>query len=317
VKLSEVHALIEKFANTNDPQRLHLPTVREGLRETGQLPLDFYQELEMDSPFADTHEDVSPNREEVQLHSHSFYEILYICGGNVQYLLGSKRYSLQRGDVVIVPPGESHCPLFLEPLTQPYRRYVIWLSEEFVQQAELVLPELVSGCLASGLLRTGGTQWELILREAFQQGCSEAARKDVGWQAFVCGNSMRLMAYLQRAAGDYRDKKPAAERRELLDELLDCIEQNYAEKITLENMARRFLVSESSISQLFRSKMGVSFYRCVTQRRLIAAKNLILQGEPLESLHMQVGFGDYSTFYRAFKHEYGISPREFRKMHQK
>ena len=60
--------------------------------------------------------------------------------------------------------------------------------------------------------------------------------------------------------------------------------------------------------------MGVSFYRCVTQRRLIASKALILQGIPLEQVSERVGFADYSGFYRAFRQEYGISPRQYRRM---
>ena len=58
--------------------------------------------------------------------------------------------------------------------------------------------------------------------------------------------------------------------------------------------------------------MGVSYYRFVTQRRLIAAKTLIQQGTALENVAEAVGFSDYSGFYRAFKQEYGISPTKFK-----
>ena len=90
------------------------------------------------------------------------------------------------------------------------------------------------------------------------------------------------------------------------------IEQHLSEKISLNDVSRHFYVSESTISQLFRKKMGVSFYRCVTQRRLISAKNLILQDVLLEDVALQTGFSDYSTFYRAFRGEFGISPRQYR-----
>ena len=63
--------------------------------------------------------------------------------------------------------------------------------------------------------------------------------------------------------------------------------------------------------------MDVSFYRYVTQRRLIATKVLILNGEPLESIGEQVGFRDYSTFYRAFKQAFSVSPKEFRQLQSK
>ena len=92
------------------------------------------------------------------------------------------------------------------------------------------------------------------------------------------------------------------------------IESEMAQKITLAETARRFLVSESTINQLFRKRMQSSFYHYVTQRRLIAAKTLLLSGVSAEQICMQVGFGDYSAFYRAFKREYGISPSQYRKL---
>ena len=102
----------------------------------------------------------------------------------------------------------------------------------------------------------------------------------------------------------------------LLDALLVYIENHLQDRITLADTARRFLVSESSVNQLFRKRMKVSFYRFVTQRRLIAAKVLLQDGLPAEQISARVGFGDYSSFYRAFKREYGISPAEYRRLQE-
>ena len=60
------------------------------------------------------------------------------------------------------------------------------------------------------------------------------------------------------------------------------IEDHLGEKITLEEVAGQFYVSVSTITQLFRQKMGTSFYRCLTQRRLLAARNMIQEGAALE-----------------------------------
>ena len=60
--------------------------------------------------------------------------------------------------------------------------------------------------------------------------------------------------------------------------------------------------------------MHVSFYHYVTQRRLIAAKSMILEEPNLDLLSEAIGFSDYSSFYRAFKKEFGISPREYRNL---
>lgn len=106
-----------------------------------------------------------------------------------------------------------------------------------------------------------------------------------------------------------------AEKPDMLERVMAYIEANLSGRITLADTARHFYVSESTISQLFSKKMGVSFYRAVTQRRLISAKRLILEALPMETVAGRAGFSDYSTFYRAFKQEYGISPRQYRNLY--
>ena len=78
----------------------------------------------------------------------------------------------------------------------------------------------------------------------------------------------------------------------------------------------RLYVSSSTVSHLFKQRLGVSFYRYVTQRRLIAAKNLIQKGVLMENVAAKTGFADYSGFYRAFRKEYGVSPRQYRTLQE-
>ena len=99
----------------------------------------------------------------------------------------------------------------------------------------------------------------------------------------------------------------------LLDQIVHYVEAHLSERITVSDIAAQFWVSPSTFSQLFKKKMGVSFYRYVTQRRLLEAKMLIRSGIPMDQVSISVGFQDYSTFYRAFKAEFGQSPAQFRK----
>jgi AraC-like DNA-binding protein/mannose-6-phosphate isomerase-like protein (cupin superfamily) len=274
-----------------------------------------YQELEMNSAYADCHRDISREAGFVRLHSHSFYELIYcVSSDNVQYLIGTERYRLQRGDIVMVPPGVSHRPLLPEKMPEPYKRYVLWISPEFAQTLASLFPEEINGVKPDTyLLRTEGTGWE-HLGDYFRTGVQEAETARPGWEMAVVGNTMILIAQLQRALRDSQVKPLKAEQPDLLDRVMGYVEANLERKITLSETARYFYVSESTISQMFRKKMGVSFYRCVTQRRLIAAKSLIEDGIPMEEVSGRVGFTDYSSFYRAFKQEYGISPRQYRKI---
>lgn len=278
---------------------------------------NIYQELEMSSSYVDSHRDISTARERVQPHSHSFYELILCCScDNIQYLLGSQRYRLQKGDVLFIPPGVSHGPLFPEVMDRPYERIVVWVNAELLQQFYRKWPEMeyASGSWQSShLLRTGGTCWEEPIGETFRRGCSESAKRHPGWEAALYGNTTLLITLLNRALLSDR-KHPPTEQNELLDELLEYAESHLKEKITIRSAARQLLVSESTITHLCRNRLGISFYRYVTQQRLTVAKQLMTEGIPLGQIGEMAGFCDYSAFYRAFKQEYGISPREYRNL---
>ena len=287
--------------------------IMDMLKSMGLDSGNFYQELEMSSRFINTHRDISYADTPVSLHSHNYYEILYCrtCE-NVEYLIGSDRYRLQKGDVICIPPGVSHRPILPEKMNVPYERDVIWISVEFADFLADAFPDIIPQLEDYWvLLRTADTRWAGV-GELFRAGVAEEEQKANGWETAVMGNTMQLITQLRRAYSDQRNGVMKAERRELLDEITAFIEEHYAEHLTLGDFAKRYYVSESTISHLFKQKMGVSVYHYVTQRRLIAAKNLILRGVALEHVAEQVGFSDYSTFYRAFKGEFGISPRQFR-----
>ena len=50
----------------------------------------------------------------------------------------------------------------------------------------------------------------------------------------------------------------------------------------------------------------------ITKKRLVLAKELILEGISLYEAADRVGFSDYSNFYRSFKKTMGFSPKELR-----
>lgn len=314
MKLSELRKMISVFPAEFDPKDVEQRSIY--LQQMGFDPGGIYQELEMESRFVDTHQDISFANTQVGLHSHSFYELLYCCNScGAEYLVGAERYRLQKGDIILVPPGLSHRPLLPEHMPEPYKRVVLWISTEFMNGLRQDFPEMFG---ASGgnnvLLRTADTPWE-GLGELFYSGLRAAEAGGEEWQMLLVGNTLTLLAQIRRAFAD-RGHTLQAEKPELLDRVLAYVEAHLSERITLERIARHFYISESTISQTFRKKMGVSFYRCVTQRRLIAAKELIAGGTALEAVSNQVGFMDYSTFYRAFRQEYGISPRQYRSLQE-
>jgi AraC-like DNA-binding protein len=95
----------------------------------------------------------------------------------------------------------------------------------------------------------------------------------------------------------------------------DDIERNLAGDASAEALARRHGVSSRYIRKLFESE-GTSLSRFVLARRLIAVHRMLGSRQhahlPISSLAYEAGFGDLSTFNRAFRARFGATPSGIR-----
>ena len=133
MKLSIIRDFSKRFSPPTTQEELQ--QILDTLRSEGIDFQNFYQELEMSEPQVETHRDVTYSNAQLNLHSHVFYELLFCCNDcGAEYLVGADRYRLRRGDIVFVPPGISHRPLLPETLTYSYERYVLRLSQDFVDE---------------------------------------------------------------------------------------------------------------------------------------------------------------------------------------
>ena len=108
----------------------------------------------------------------------------------------------------------------------------------------------------------------------------------------------------------------ALRKQELLNRINAYVDEHIEERITLQLVSEYFGVSISTVTQLFQHMAGTTFHQFLTQRRMSAAQELIHQGVALEEVGKRIGYTDHSSFYRAFRQTYGVSPRDFKRSSQ-
>ncbi len=294
---------------------MKLKQIKFLMDHTSKRKEDFvYQELEMSSDYVEVLEDVSDTTDCVDLHNHTFFELLFCRSGSLQYMLGNTRYQLKKNSIVCIPPGVSHRPLYLEQLTEPYRRMVIWMSHTLYESSLEILqsdstPNTQSILSSNVFLLSGHTLYQV---EEIYEKMMQIPEHSSGAELYKIGLATQLLALFHQYLNSHEVNPLPPEKAILSDEIVRYIDDHLSQPLSIQNIANHFLISESSISQLFKKQMNLSLYRYITQRRLIEAKNLIRQGTSLKKLPTLCGFSDYSTFYKAFVKQYGLSPKEYK-----
>jgi len=88
------------------------------------------------------------------------------------------------------------------------------------------------------------------------------------------------------------------------------VDEHIHEKILLDDLAVLTSRSRSSLCHLFEEKMNVSPKQYILQKKLALASKLIAEGTPPTVAAMQVGYDNYSNFYRMYLKHFGKNPKE-------
>lgn len=250
----------------------------------------------------------------VEVHHHGFYEVYYLLGGDVSYWVEGRIIHMMPGDLLFINPMELHRPLPAGENTV-CERFVLWIDREFLQQLSSEGLRL-DGCFDTTLpnhshwIRPTASE-RAVLTARMGELVRECYGKDFGSDLSAYGNFLQLMVQLNRLAR-YSDSSQEGEQLSaLVQKAMVFIGDHLSEPLSLEEIAGNLFVSKYHLSHAFSREVGVSIYRYIMLRRLMMARQMLLDGESANTVCRNCGFSDYTSFYRAFKSEYGVSPRGF------
>lgn len=273
---------------------------------------NLYQDISMMMKSVQFNIDMSYREDRIELHSHAFYELVFVISGKVQYILDEKRIEVRPGDIIWIPPGIAHCPVMTElGGKEPYERKVMWLDRAFVSALQIAAENKLP-MLDMPFITQLSPDNEETLSSLIQTGYESQKNDEVLsllHRKIIASQIIYLYASVFMKPHKTRDPK-----EEVFDRVNKFITDNLAKDLSLEILCAQACLSTQALNTLFKNITGISAHQWVTRRRLMQARKLMSEGGIPTKIWEECGFLDYSGFYRAFNKLYGISPKEYMKI---
>lgn len=255
----------------------------------------------------------------VKAHEHDHCEFYFFLEGDVEYHVGSQSYCLEYGDCLLIPPSTPHYPEFLTG-DRPYRRFVLWLGADYHEKLRRTDPELTYGFDYAKEHQSYRFHTDPITTQEIQGRLTDLIEESFGVRPFHRLNAglmtVSFLVYVNRLLYESLHQKSPVYENELYLNICDYINRHLEHDLTLDSLSSFFYVSKYHISHVFKDNMGIPLHQYIMKKRLYAGRNAILTGQPISRVFHQYGFKDYTSFFRAFKKEYGVSPKEYREQHR-
>ena len=277
-------------------------------RGTTQFPIAFY------------HDDLE--HMSVVWHWHDELECIYVEHGETTLFAGREKYSLHEGQALFINSNVMHAARGVRGTGCRFHSMVfsprlIAGGLDSVYWEKYLQPIIKNG--PRSLVFDGRQPWHAKAQEEIEAAWQEGAANEPGFEFRVRNHLSELIfliysnhpvALLKNSPKNLRDSAR-------IRQMLQFIIENYAEPLTIEEIAASASLSESECLRCFRSTIELSPIQYLKRYRILKASEMLAgTGKKISDIALECGFSDPSYFNRAFKAERGVTPKEYRAKRQ-
>ncbi|MCD1261249.1 helix-turn-helix transcriptional regulator [Paenibacillus athensensis] len=254
-------------------------------------------------------------------HRHDFLEFSYVIEGSGAESVNGVRHPMAPGTFTFVLPYQVH-----ELFTDPGGKLVLFncmFSMEVLMQSAQDAAEWLSGVLDDAEELSPFVQWPekslQSMRHLMEDILDEYRGNKLGrtllLKAKLTEALIRFDRHRRERQSDFlpHPNKPWPERSRW--PIIHYIHRNFhREDLMLSELAGRFSLSVSRISELIKETTGQTFVHFLNDLRIQHAASLLVSTNMsiIEIAH-EVGYASYKTFTRIFREKKGLVPTEYRK----
>ena len=251
-------------------------------------------------------------------HWHPEIEITYVQKGTMCYKVNHMVYHLKEGDIVFNNSGALHSGTMENqedcayiPVTFDPR--LIYGFFQSTINSKYVDP-VIQDSMLPAICIDQSESWHKPFREYLLRIIALDEKKPDFYELdiTICLQSMwRLLL-------EHITYEPQASRENSLEydrikKILSYIEDNYQNKITLNDIAGHIHLCESECTRLFKRHMNTTLFAFLQEYRIERSLEFLQAGEPVSTVALNTGFSDPNYYSKVFAKIKGCSPREYRK----
>lgn len=270
------------------------------------------------------------NFSDLQIHTHDFIEIVYVCDGKGYHLYNGTTYPVAKGELYIINSQTPHC--FYPTDTANTDHLIVYnlaFLPEFITNINIHLPiltELTDIMLYKSLyqeeiiyspdLRLSGsmrTEIEQLYEKMYLEFTSEALNSTEILRLSLCELLLKIHRFY-KLSPDVPMNGSIQYRHQLILDCIDYLRNNYSQRITLEELSSNFFLSKSYLSRIFKDATGSGIVEYLQHIRIEKACELLTSTTlTITEISNLVGYTDYRFFNKSFKKITGSTAHEYRK----
>ena len=253
------------------------------------------------------------------LHSHSFFELLYVYSGSCSHTIAGETFTMKAGSFCIVAPHVYHSVGVFDD-SVVLNILIKGSALENTYATLLKSDNCISSFLLDGMYAGKHAPYlyfriekESSLRRIMLDMYSEQLDSDVYSEEIIGGLMIMFLYRLVRKYGDSPEKIRGAAHSSEAARIYRYFITNY-NNASLTALAKELGYSKTYCSSFVKTATGHSFSQLLKQFRFRKAEGLLRETTLSVSYISEIlGYRDPENFIRAFQKEYGVSPIRFRR----
>ena len=231
-------------------------------------------------------------------HFHEYYVIGIVERGIRELSCRERERVIEKGDILLFHPGDSHACVQSDEGTFDYRGINISKAVMLDLAAEITGRRRLPGFSENIIYDEEAACHLRLLHEMVMRGVKEFGKEET---------LLFLVSYLIRNYGQpFESCIP--ECRQEIEKACEYMAKHFAERIYLDQICHCVGLSKSTLLRAFTKEKGVTPYRYLETIRINEAKKLLSEGvSPVEAA-IKTGFSDQSHFTNYFNQFIGLSP---------